>query len=59
MGKIVKIDSVDNLTVTGVMKDLPNNTDFQFDYLLPWSYMSKIGWNDSNWQNNSVRTLCC
>jgi ABC-type antimicrobial peptide transport system permease subunit len=57
MGKIVKIDSVDNLTVTGVMKDLPNNTEFQFDYLLPWSYMNKIGWNDSDWQNNSVKTF--
>lgn len=56
MGKIVRIDSADNFTVTGVMKDLPNNTAFQFDYLLPWTYMSKIGWNDSNWQNNSVRT---
>ena len=57
MGKIVRLDSVDNLTVTGVMKDLPNNTNFRFDYLLPWSYMSKIGWNDSNWQNNSVSTF--
>lgn len=57
MGKIVRIDSTDNFTVTGIMKDLPNNTVFQFDYLLPWSYMSKIGWNDSNWQNNSVRTF--
>src|SRR6478609_8563707 len=57
MGKIVKIDSVDNFTITGVLKDLPNNTVFKFDYLLPWGYMSKIGWNDSNWQNNSVRTF--
>ncbi len=56
MGKIIRIDSTDNFTVTGVMKDLPNNTAFQFDYLLPWSYMSKIGWNDSSWDNNSVRT---
>jgi ABC-type antimicrobial peptide transport system permease subunit len=57
MGKIVRIDSTDNFTVTGVMKDLPNNTVFEFDYLLPWSYMSKIGWNDSSWQNNSVQTF--
>ena len=56
IGKIVKIDSADNFTITGIMKDLPNNTSLQFDYLLPWSYMSKIGWNDSNWQNNSVQT---
>jgi hypothetical protein len=35
MGKIIKIDSTDIFTVSGVMKDLPNTTSFQFDYLLP------------------------
>lgn len=56
MGKVIRIDSTDNFTVTGVMKDLPNNTIFNFEYLLPWNYMSKIGWNDSSWGNNSVQT---
>jgi hypothetical protein len=26
MGKVIKIDNKDNFTVTGVLKDLPNNT---------------------------------
>jgi len=56
MGKVIRIDSADNFTVTGLMKDLPNNTSFNFEYLLPWSYMSKIGWNDSSWGNNSVQS---
>lgn len=42
MGKTVKIDSTDNFTVAGVLKDLPNNTKFSFEYLLPWSYLKKI-----------------
>ena len=58
MGKTVKIDSVDFFTVTGVMKDLPNNTDFDFEYLMPWSYWEKInGSEDKNWGNNSVQTF--
>ncbi len=57
MGKMVRIDSTDNFTVTGVMKDLPNNTSFDFEYLLPWSYMKKIGWNDSYWGNNSIKNI--
>ncbi|MCQ6956888.1 ABC transporter permease [Mucilaginibacter aquariorum] len=58
MGKTVKIDSVDFFTVTGVMKDLPNNTDFDFEYLMPWSYWEKInGSEDKNWGNNSVHTF--
>lgn len=57
MGKIIKIDSSHNSTVAGVLKDLPNNTRFTFEYLLPWAYMQKLGWEDNNWQNNSTRTF--
>lgn len=56
IGKTVRIDSVHNCTVTAVLKDLPDNTQFDFEYLLPWSYMDKIGWSDSSWTNNSVFT---
>lgn len=56
VGKIVRIDSVNNCTVTGVLKDLPNNTQFSFDYLLPWEYLRKLGWDDASWVNNSVST---
>ncbi|MBC7424751.1 MAG: ABC transporter permease [Ferruginibacter sp.] len=56
MGKTIRIDSVDYFTVTGVLKDLPNNTKFTFDYLLPWAYLKKIGQDDKYWGNNSVKT---
>jgi len=56
MGKIIRLDNRDNVTITGVMKDLPNNTDFTFEYLLPWSYMHERKWDDSNWNNNSTTT---
>jgi putative ABC transport system permease protein len=56
MGKVVRIDSVDNFTVTGVLKDLPNNTAFNFEYLLPWAYIKKINQDDESWVNNSVQT---
>jgi putative ABC transport system permease protein len=57
IGKQVKVDSVDFFIVKGVLKDLPDNTQFKFEYLLPWSYLKKIGWDDDYWQNNSVRTF--
>jgi len=56
MGKMLRIDSVDNFTVTGVLKDLPNNTAFKFEYLLPWAYREKINSPDINWGNNSIQT---
>jgi putative ABC transport system permease protein len=57
MGKTIKLDNADNFTVKAIMKDLPNNTRFKFDYLLPWAYMDKRGWSDSNWDNNSTQTF--
>ena len=56
MGRIVKLDNRDNFTVTAVMKDLPNNTRFNFEYLLPWRYMHLRKWDDSSWDNNSTTT---
>ncbi len=56
MGKIVKIENKDNFTVTGIAKDLPNNTRFKFEYLLPWSYLKYRHEDDSSWGNNSTRT---
>ena len=56
IGKIVRVDSNANFVVTAVMADLPNNTSFDFEYLLPYEFMKKLGWDDDSWGNNSVRT---
>ncbi|SEL54522.1 ABC transporter permease [Parapedobacter koreensis] len=56
LGQQVRIDSADYATVSGVLKNLPTNTRFKFDYLLPWTYMERIGWSDDLWHNNSVTT---
>jgi putative ABC transport system permease protein len=55
MGKQIRIDEKDSYTVTGILKDLPSNTRFKFDFLLPWSIMRREGSDDPNWGNNSTR----
>ena len=57
LNKTVKIDSADMFVVTGIMKDLPVNTRFTFEYLLPWSYLVELGWSDDSWLSNSVSTF--
>ncbi|HEY2349457.1 MAG TPA: ABC transporter permease, partial [Puia sp.] len=57
VGKQIRLDSVDLFVVKAVLKDLPDNTQFHFEYLLPWSYLQKIGWDNGYWENNSVRTF--
>ena len=56
MNKVITIDE-DNFTVTGILKDLPVNTVFQFEYILPWAYLKKTGDDDVSWGNNSVKTF--
>jgi putative ABC transport system permease protein len=51
-GKTVRIDSNANFTVTGVLADMPGNSSFDFEYLLPWSFVDRLGWTDKNWTNN-------
>ncbi len=58
MNKIIQIDR-NNFKVTGILKDLPTNTRFSFDYLLPWDYLKKIGRdnNTDSWGDNSFNTF--
>lgn len=56
IGKVVKIENKDNFTVTGVLKDLPGNSRFNFDYLLPWSYVKYREGEDLGWHDNSTPT---
>ncbi|WP_027065911.1 ABC transporter permease [Maribacter sp. Hel_I_7] len=56
IGEIVVIDNADTFKVTGILKDLPTNTDFSFEFLVPWAYLTQKGWDDTHWGNNSVAT---
>jgi putative ABC transport system permease protein len=57
LNKTIKIDSADNFIVKGILKDLPSNTRFNFEYLLPWSYLHKLGWNNDSWLSNNITTF--
>ncbi|HEY4935309.1 MAG TPA: ABC transporter permease, partial [Puia sp.] len=58
MGKVIRVDSNSNFIVTGILKDLPNNTEFNdLEYLLPWSYMKEVGWEKSGWDKSDNETI--
>jgi len=56
IGQVVRVDSADNFIVAAVLKALPNNTRFNFEYILPWTYLTKLDGDDQYWTNNSVKT---
>ena len=41
LDKTVRVDDQHDLKVTGVLKDLPANSSFQFKFILPFSYFEK------------------
>ncbi|MCW3119884.1 MAG: hypothetical protein JWM28_3966 [Chitinophagaceae bacterium] len=58
IGKMVRFDNKNDLKVTGILEDLPANSSFQFNFLVPFSYYEQteawvkqartenFGWND-------------
>jgi putative ABC transport system permease protein len=57
INKTIRIDNRNNVTVTGVMKDIPANSTLQFSYLLPYSYIEQTypetKKERTHWQNYS------
>lgn len=56
MGKIVKLKNEESFTVTGVLKDHPDNTRFDFDFLISFSNLKYGEGQDYGWDDNSMAT---
>ena len=61
VGKFLKVDDTSTLQVTGIFKDIPDNSSFQFDYLIPWQHrVATEQWvrnNTTNWGNYSFQVF--
>jgi putative ABC transport system permease protein len=57
MGKSIRFDNAQNMTVTGILKDIPTNASLQFNYLVPFAYTEATqGWikdGRTKWTYNS------
>ncbi|MDR3693669.1 ABC transporter permease [Mucilaginibacter sp.] len=57
MGKLIKLNNTEDYTVTGVFKDLPQNSTYQFQWLIPMANIDhKQPWMNI-WGANWCRTL--
>jgi len=57
MGKLIKLNNTEDYTVTGVFKDLPQNSTYQFQWLIPMANIDhKQPWM-TIWGANWCRTL--
>jgi putative ABC transport system permease protein len=56
IGKTVILHNEMPVQVSGIMKDLPENTSFRFRFLVPWAVFRTMGGDDEFWGNNSTTT---
>jgi putative ABC transport system permease protein len=56
IGKIIKVENDLNCKVTAVLKDLPNNTLFDFEWLMSYELKNSKGYIDSDWTDVAIRT---
>jgi putative ABC transport system permease protein len=57
LNKSIRYNNEADLTVTGIIKDLPANSSNTFDFLMPWSlfetlsdWVKRPDWGNYNWQ---------
>ena len=57
VGRALLVNDIYSMTITGVMKDLPGNTLFQFEALAPMAVLKVLDEYDEIWGNNTTQTL--
>ena len=57
LGKLLVMNTKATLVVTGVLDEIPKNSSFKFDYLIPFQFFwdENKSWLDQ-WDNNNIRT---
>ncbi|MGD8535731.1 MAG: ABC transporter permease [Candidatus Aminicenantes bacterium] len=56
LGKNLKLNNTLDLTVTGVIKDMPQNSHIHFDFLLPFEIFEKRDREPTNWGRFQIYT---
>ena len=61
INKVIHLDNEKDVKVSGVFKDVPKNSSFQFDVLIPWKYREAnnpwVKENQTNWGNYSFQVF--
>ncbi|UCC38545.1 MAG: ABC transporter permease [Candidatus Aminicenantes bacterium] len=57
IGKVISINNQHDFTVTGLMKNVRHNSTLQFDILIPYEFLEKIGRTNDRFGSNSISTF--
>jgi putative ABC transport system permease protein len=57
VGKVVSVNNTQEFTVTGVMKNIPHNSSLQFETVVPYEFLRKMGKTNEEFGSNSIWTF--
>ena len=57
LGMTVTLENRFQFMVTGVMKEIPENSIFSFEGIIPYSFLKEIGAVSNSWGSNSIFTF--
>jgi len=57
MGKTIRVNNKDNFLVTGIVRNVPENSSMKFDYVLPEEYYEKDNKWLKEWGSNGIQTF--
>jgi len=61
INKTIRVDNEYELKVTGILKDVPSNSSFEFDFLMPWKFREQenawVRENTTRWGNYSFQVF--
>jgi len=57
LGQMISINNQHDFTVTGIMKNIPHNSNLQFDIVIPYEFLRKTGKTDDEFGSNSIQTF--
>ncbi|MCX6223362.1 MAG: ABC transporter permease, partial [Bacteroidia bacterium] len=57
IGKVIIVDNKYNFKVTGLLKRLPVNNSFRFDFLVPFDFTRTTGAYVDHWGSNNIFTF--
>jgi putative ABC transport system permease protein len=57
VGKVLRLNEQVELTVTGIMRDVPHNSTIQFECLAPFALLQELGYRIDEWLGNDYLTF--
>ncbi|MCK4758904.1 MAG: ABC transporter permease, partial [Candidatus Aminicenantes bacterium] len=56
LGKVISVNNQYDFTITGVMNNVPHNSYFRFEIIIPYEFLRTTGQTDEEWGSNSIHT---